>query len=53
MAAAMVLAFVAAVEQNVLGFSAKFVQRICKGNAPFFNAEVVHYMERVLKNVKP
>ncbi len=31
MAAAMVLAFVAAVEQNLLGFSPKIVQDICEG----------------------
>jgi hypothetical protein len=46
--AAVVLAFVAAVEQNLLGFSARLVQDICKGRAVLFNAEVVDYMDRFI-----
>jgi hypothetical protein len=49
MAAAMILAFVAAVEQNLLGFSADLVRRICEGSASFFNPKVVDHMERFLK----
>lgn len=44
--AAMVLAFVAAVEQNLLGFSAGLVQEICKGRVALFNAAVVDHLER-------
>ena len=43
---AMVLAFVAAVEQNLLGFSAKLVQAICGGKVVPFNTAVVDHLER-------
>jgi hypothetical protein len=49
MAAAMVLAFVAAVEQNLLGFSAQRVQQTCAGSALYFNAHVVAHLERFLE----
>ena len=48
MAAAMVLAFVAAVEQNLLGFSADLVRSICQGNRVYFNASVVDHLEDFL-----
>jgi hypothetical protein len=49
LAAAMVLAFVAAVEQNLLGFSAAFVRNICKRQVAFINARVVDHIETFLK----
>jgi hypothetical protein len=48
MAAAMVLAFAAAVEQNLLGFSAELVRSICKGKRVYFNTSVVDYSEDFL-----
>jgi hypothetical protein len=45
MAAAMTLAFVAAVEQNLLGFSAESVRKISEGSAIFFNARVVDHIQ--------
>jgi hypothetical protein len=45
-AAALVLAYVGAVEQNLLGFSFDSVQRICRGRARYFNPWVVEHMER-------
>ena len=50
--AAMVLAFVAAVEQNLLGFSATFVRKICEGRAVFFNSKVVDHLESFLKKLE-
>lgn len=47
--AAMVLAFVAAVEQNLLGFSAGLVQAVCQGQTVLFNAAVVDHLEAFIK----
>jgi hypothetical protein len=44
--AAMTLAFVAAVEQNLLGFSAGVVKEVCKGSTVLFNPMVVAHLER-------
>jgi hypothetical protein len=52
MTAAMVLAFASAVEQNLVGFSADFVQHICNGTAPLFNPKIVDYMERVVERLE-
>ena len=52
MAAAMVLAFVAAVEQNLLGFSAEFVRKICNRQVGFFSAKVVDYVESFVKKLE-
>jgi hypothetical protein len=49
LAAAMVLAFVAAVEQNLLGFSAALVRNICEGQVSFFNPRIVDHIEMFLK----
>jgi hypothetical protein len=49
---AMVLAFVAAVEQNLLGFSAQRVKDICDGRALMFNAAVVDHLERFVKQME-
>jgi hypothetical protein len=49
LAAAMVLAFVAAVEQNLLGFSAGLVRKICQGQVGFFNPRIVDHIEMFLK----
>ncbi len=50
MTAAMILAFVAAVEQNLLGFSAELVRNVCDGtHAVIFDAAVVHYLANSLK----
>jgi hypothetical protein len=51
-AAAMILAFVGAVEQNLLGFSAEFVRKICNGRIIFFNAKIVDHVERFLKKLE-
>ena len=51
-AAAMILAFVAAVEQNLLGFSARVVRDICKGRPVPFNPWVVDHVERFLKKLE-
>lgn len=48
MAAAMVLAFVAAVEQNLLGFSSAAVRGICDGTHLVFSGRVVDHIERFL-----
>ena len=48
MVAAMVLAFVAAVEQNLLGFPAALVQSVCEGRAALFNAAVVDHLAKSL-----
>jgi hypothetical protein len=50
--AAMVVAFVAAVEQNLLGFSPSLVQHICMGPARSFNVEVVAHLEAFLKRLE-
>jgi hypothetical protein len=47
-AAGLVLAFVAAVEQNLLGFSSEQVRRICEERADFFKPQVVEHMARFL-----
>ena len=44
--AAMVLAFVAAVEQNLLCFSSGIVKSICEGQVALFNAAVVDHLKR-------
>jgi hypothetical protein len=46
MAASMILAYVGAVEQNLLGFSANRVLAICEGRAAFFNPAVVNHLDR-------
>ncbi len=50
--AAMVLAFVAAVEQNLLGFSASFIHKVRQGQVVFFNAKVVDHLESFLEKLK-
>jgi PD-(D/E)XK nuclease superfamily len=45
---AMILAFVGAVEQNVLGFPSGLILDIARGGAPFFNAKVVDHLARWL-----
>ena len=52
MTAAMVLAFVAAVEQNLLGFSSKIVQDICEGHLALFNVAVVDHLEKFIKRLE-
>lgn len=52
MAAAMILAFAAAVEQNLLGFSPRVVQDICRGHATLFNVEVVDHLERFIMKLE-
>ena len=52
MTAAMVLAFVAAVEQDLLGFSRRVVQDICEGRLVLFNVEVVDHIEKFLKRLE-
>jgi hypothetical protein len=52
MTAALVLAFVAAVEQNVLGFSRRIVQGIYKERLALFNVEVVDHLERFVKRLE-
>jgi hypothetical protein len=47
--AAMILAFVAAVEQNLLGFSSGVVRDVCREQFMLFNATVVDYLEVCLK----
>ncbi len=50
MSAAMILAFVAAVEQNLLGYSAELVRNVCDGaHAGIFNAAVVDHLASCLK----
>jgi hypothetical protein len=45
-AAAMVVAFTAAVEQNLLGFSAELVRSIEAGRHVFFNPRIVDHMQQ-------
>jgi hypothetical protein len=52
MTAAMILAFVAAVEQNLLGFSFGVVRDICNGRDILFNVEVVDYLERFINKLE-
>ena len=52
MVAAMVLAFVAAVEQNLLGFSPKLVQDVCKGHSALFNVTVVDHLEEFVRRME-
>jgi hypothetical protein len=51
-AAAMVLAFVAAVEQNLLGYSARQVQDVCAGRPVLFNPDVVDHIERFIEKLE-
>jgi hypothetical protein len=46
--AALVLCFVAAVEQNLLGYSAGVVQDICNGKAVMFNPALVDHLDRFI-----
>jgi hypothetical protein len=46
--AAMTLAFVAAVEQNLLGYSAPVIRRVCEAGTLRFNPRVVDYIGRFL-----
>jgi hypothetical protein len=48
MVAAMVLAFVGAVEQNLIGFSADSVARVTAGRADTFDTAVVDHLDRWL-----
>jgi hypothetical protein len=50
--AAMILAFVAAVEQNLLGFSYETVQRISEEEGLLFNVEVVDYVEKFVNRME-
>ena len=50
--AAMILAFVAAVEQNLLGFSAEIVREICKGGHMLFNVAVVDHLEQFIRRLE-
>ena len=50
MTAAMVLAYVAAIEQNLLGFSASQIDEVCRGRSVSFNPRVVEYLERFLES---
>ena len=50
-AAAMVLAFVGAVEQNLLGFSAEVIRSVCNGNRVFFNAAVVDHLASFVESM--
>lgn len=52
MTAAIVLAFVGAVEQNLLGFSAELVKGICEDSVDWFNVEVVDYLERFVHRLE-
>jgi len=47
-AGAMALAFVGAVEQNLLGFSAQSLKRVRTRNAAGFNSKVIDHLERFL-----
>jgi hypothetical protein len=51
-AAALVLAFVAAIEQNLLGFSAEVIRKTCDDRAVFFNAKVVDHMKRFIDKLE-
>ncbi len=51
--AALVLAFVAAVEQNLLGFSAAQLREVWHGRSATFNPRVVDHLERFLDNREP
>jgi hypothetical protein len=50
--AAMVLAFVAAVEQNLIGFSAGLVRSVCDGHTVFFNSKVVDHLKRFVDKLE-
>jgi hypothetical protein len=52
MTAAMVLAFVAAVEQNLLGFSAAVVKAVCEGKTLLFNTAVVDHLKEFVMPVE-
>jgi hypothetical protein len=52
MTAAIVLAFVAAVEQNLLGYSAGVVQGICKGDVTLFNSAIVDHLEEFIEKLE-
>ena len=50
--AAMVLAFAAAVEQNLLGFSSQTVKHILAGNCTrLFNVEIVKHLETFIRRL--
>jgi hypothetical protein len=49
MAAAMALAFVAAVEQNLMGFSAGLVRAVEHGSPVFFDGRIVDHIECFVK----
>jgi hypothetical protein len=51
-AAAIVLAFVAAVEQNLLGFPRRIVRDICEDRRVLFNVEVVDHLEKFIKRLE-
>jgi hypothetical protein len=53
MAAAMVLAFAAAVEQNLLGFSADLVRSIGEDRFVFFNPRIIDHVQAFLKTQEP
>lgn len=48
MVAALMLAFVAAIEQNLLSFSAAQVRNICDGRVGFFNPDVIDHIAKSL-----
>jgi hypothetical protein len=50
--AAMILAFVAAVEQNLLGFSPGLVREIMAGRAVMFNSEIVDHIEGFIERLE-
>jgi hypothetical protein len=50
--AAMVLAFVGAVEQNLLGFSAERVRKICNDRLILFNTKVVDHVKSFLRKLE-
>lgn len=49
MVAAQTLAFVSAVEQNLLGFSAATVRGVCSGHMAMFNASLIDHLENSLR----
>ena len=50
--AAMVLAFVAAVEQNLLGFLCRSFKVFAKGDLFCFNVAVVDHLEKFIKGLE-
>src|SRR5262249_55076525 len=47
--AAMILSFVAAVEQNLLGYSAEAVREVSGGRVAFLNSVIVDHVEEFVK----